>query len=139
MIFLDIGNISWYWNSKLITVLTLFFYRKKLVQYKELSCLQNCSFWWSDTKIKVVNFAKDYFSHFWQRFSSTDNAPTSILNSPDIWYTFTWEFHQTNPWWFFFKQLFRLWISTNWLNKYLRKCSVQSNMKIWCTKENTTI
>ena len=85
--FLDIGIQNLFPFSRNDS-LTLFFYRKKLVQFKELSCLQNCSFWWSDTKIKVVNLAKDYFSHFWQRFSSTDNAPTLFLNSSDIWYTF---------------------------------------------------
>ena len=68
------------------------FYSEKFVQYKKLSCLHLiCSFWWSSTKIKVMNFETDYFSHFKQWLSWANNAPILTLKSFDIGMQMRWE------------------------------------------------
>lgn len=83
----DIGiQKSWAFSISDSFTLLHISYRKKIAQYKGLLCHLNCSFWWSDTKIKVISFAKDLFLHFYQRFSSTNNAPTLTLISFNIWY-----------------------------------------------------
>ena len=58
----------------------------------------------------MVNFARDYFSYFWQRLSCTNNTLTLTFNSSDNGMQMRWEFHQTSPWWFLFKILPTLWM-----------------------------